>query len=147
MQVQSLSQEDPLEKEMAPHSSVLAWRIPGMGETGGPPSVGSHRVGHDWSDLAAAAASILSWRNPWTKEPGGLQSVGSQESDTPEQLTLSSCIKILLSVFLWLLWRTESICLCCAVSLECDLWAYCGNTVDNKISKKAKAFPQSRKEI
>ena len=41
-----------LEKEMATHSSVLAWRIPGMGEPGGLPSMGSHRVGHDWSDLA-----------------------------------------------------------------------------------------------
>ena len=46
-----------LEKEMATHSSVLAWRIPGTGEPGGPPSIGSHRVGHDWSDLAAAAAA------------------------------------------------------------------------------------------
>ena len=36
-----------LEKEMANHSSVLAWRIPGMGEPGGLPSMGSHRVGHD----------------------------------------------------------------------------------------------------
>ena len=44
------------EKEMATHSSVLAWRIPGTGEPGGLPSMGSHRVGHDWSDLAAAAA-------------------------------------------------------------------------------------------
>ena len=44
-----------LEKEMATHSSVLAWRIPGTGEPGGLPSTGSHRVGHDWSDLAAAA--------------------------------------------------------------------------------------------
>ena len=44
-----------LEKEMATHSSVLAWRIPGMGEPGGLPSMGSHRVGHDWSDLAAEA--------------------------------------------------------------------------------------------
>ena len=41
---------------MATHSSVLAWRIPGTGDPGGLPSVGSHRVGHDWSDLAAAAA-------------------------------------------------------------------------------------------
>ena len=41
-----------LEKEMATHSSVLAWRIPGMGEPGGLPSMGSHRVGQDWSDLA-----------------------------------------------------------------------------------------------
>ena len=50
-----------LEKEMATHSSVLAWRIPGTGEPGGLPSLGSHRVRHDWSDLAAvaAAASVL----------------------------------------------------------------------------------------
>ena len=46
-----------LEKEMATHSSVLAWRIPGTAEPGRRPSVGSHRVGHDWSDLAAAAAA------------------------------------------------------------------------------------------
>ena len=44
-----------VEKEMATHSSVLAWRIPGTGEPPGLPSMGSHRVGHDWSDLAAAA--------------------------------------------------------------------------------------------
>ena len=41
---------------MAIHSSVLAWRIPGIGEPGGLPSMGSHRVGHNWSDLAAATA-------------------------------------------------------------------------------------------
>ena len=46
-----------LENEMATHSSVLAWRIPGTGEPGGLPSMGSHRVGHDWSALAAAAAA------------------------------------------------------------------------------------------
>ena len=51
-----------LEKEMATPSSVLAWRIPGTGEPGELPSMGSHRVGHDWSDLAAAAAANnLSW--------------------------------------------------------------------------------------
>ena len=43
---------------MATHSSVLAWRIPGTGEPGGLPSLGSHRVGHDWSDAAAAAAAV-----------------------------------------------------------------------------------------
>ena len=47
-----------LEKEIAAHSSVLAWRIPGTAEPGGLPSMGSHRVGHDWSDLAAAAAAV-----------------------------------------------------------------------------------------
>ena len=45
-----------LEKETATHSRVLAWRIPGMAEPGGLPSMGSHRVRHDWSDLAGAAA-------------------------------------------------------------------------------------------
>ena len=47
MGVQSLGWEDPLEDEMATHSSVLAWRIPGMGEPGRRPSMGLHRVGHD----------------------------------------------------------------------------------------------------
>ena len=46
-----------LEKEMATHSSVLAWRIPGTGEPDWLPSMGLHGVGHDWSDLAAAAAA------------------------------------------------------------------------------------------
>ena len=50
-----------LEKELTTHSTILAWRIPGMGEPGGLPSVGSHRVRHDWSGLAAAAPS-LSWK-------------------------------------------------------------------------------------
>ena len=44
---------------MATHSSVLAWRIPGTGKPGGLPSMGSHRVGHDWHDLAAAARKYL----------------------------------------------------------------------------------------
>ena len=47
---------------MATHSSVLAWRIPGMGQTGGLPSMGSHRVGHDGSDLTAAAAKTVKER-------------------------------------------------------------------------------------
>ena len=52
-----------LEKEMATHSSVLAWRIPGTGEPGGLPSMGSHRIGHDWSDLAAAAATCMNFND------------------------------------------------------------------------------------
>ena len=55
-----------LEKKMATHSCVLAWRIPGTGEPGGLPSMGSHRVGHDWSNLAAAAAAGKGWLwGPW----------------------------------------------------------------------------------
>ena len=55
-----------LEKEVATHSSVLAWRIPGMGEPGGVPSMGLNKVGHDWRDLAAAAAEsqlASKWQN------------------------------------------------------------------------------------
>ena len=53
---------------MATHSSILAWRIPGMGEPGGLPSIGLHRVGHDWSDLAAA--SEADW---WVRPEGWLR--------------------------------------------------------------------------
>ena len=56
-----------LEKEMATHSSVLAWRIPGMGEPGGLPSMGSHRVRHDWIDLAAAAGAVSNKTDVKTK--------------------------------------------------------------------------------
>ena len=54
-----------LKKEMATHSSVLAWRIPGTGEPGGLPSMGLHRVRHYWSDLAAASSchSIICWKD------------------------------------------------------------------------------------
>ena len=61
-----------LEKAMVTHSSVLAWRIPGMVEPGGRPSMGSHRVGHDWSDLAAAVLSL---------QGSALHSVGEHHSE------------------------------------------------------------------
>ena len=58
------------EKAMAPHSSTLAWKIPGTEETGGLPSMGSHRVRHDWRDLAAAAGlEQMVYVVPW--HPGG----------------------------------------------------------------------------
>ena len=53
-----------LEKERVTHSSVLAWRIPGMGEPGGLPSMGLHEVGHDLSDLAAATGTLYRWNHP-----------------------------------------------------------------------------------
>ena len=88
---------------MATHSSVLAWRIPGTGEPGGLPSMGSHRVGHDSSDLAAAAAVALSYPTP-VLLPGkshgqrslvGCSPWGREGSDTTERLHfhfLLSCI-------------------------------------------------------
>ena len=56
--VRSLGLEDPLKEGMATHSSVLAWRIPWTEKPGGLQSMGSHRVRHDWSALAAAAAAF-----------------------------------------------------------------------------------------
>ena len=53
------------EKAMAPHSSTLAWKIPWTEEPGGLPSMGSHRVGHDWSDLAAFYKNYLAHGGVW----------------------------------------------------------------------------------
>ena len=75
-----------LEKEMATHSSILAWKIPWTEKPGGLLSTGSHRVRHDWSNLAcmhalekemATQSSVLAWRIPGMEEPGGLLSMGS----------------------------------------------------------------------
>ena len=58
-QVRSLDQKEPLEKEMATHSSIFAWEIPWTEETGGLQSLGQHRVGHTWSDYTTV------WSPPW----------------------------------------------------------------------------------
>ena len=58
MWVPSLSWEDPLEEGMATHSSILAWRIPWAEETDRLQSIGSHRVGHDWSNLALSTQKL-----------------------------------------------------------------------------------------
>ena len=86
-------------KAMAPHSSILAWKIPWTEEPGGLQSMGSHRVGHDWSDLAAATAAAESWRRQWQLTPvllpakshgwrslAGSSPWGHEESDTTEWL-------------------------------------------------------------
>ena len=67
---------------MATHASVLAWRIPGTEETGGLPSMGSHRVGHNWSDLAVAAteAEKKVWKTALTGFTGCGWSGGAHAS-------------------------------------------------------------------
>ena len=60
---------------MATHSSILAWRIPGTGESGGLLSMGAHRVGHDGSDLAAAAAFLPRSKHlliSWLQQPSAV---------------------------------------------------------------------------
>ena len=94
-QVWSLGHEDFLEKRMAIHSSILAWRSPWTEEPGGLQSMGPQRVGHDWAvntiytlleKAMAPHSSTLAWKILWTEEPGRLQSTGSLESDTTERL-------------------------------------------------------------
>ena len=87
-QIQSLDQDDPLEEELAIHSSTLAWKIPWMEDPIRLQSMGLQRVGHD-SDFTftfhfhalekemATHSSVLAWRIPGTREPGGLPSMGS----------------------------------------------------------------------
>ena len=64
-----------LEKEMATHSSVLACRIPGTGEAGGLPSMGSHRVGHDWSDFSSSSIGIQNSKPPSSERPNALKEI------------------------------------------------------------------------
>ena len=84
-QVWSLGLEKALEEGMAIHSSILAWRIPWREEPGGLKSIGSQRIGHNWSNLActlgkamAPHSSTLTWKIPWMEKPSRLQSMGSR---------------------------------------------------------------------
>ena len=78
---QALRWEDPLEKGMTTHSSILSWRIPWTEEPGGLQPMGSQRVRHDsvlgqedsLDQVMSTHSCILSWKNPWTGEPGELQ--------------------------------------------------------------------------
>ena len=105
-----------LEKEMATHSSVLAWRIPGTGEPCGLPSMGSHRVGHDWGDLAAAAADFLG--GPVVKSPpanaGDMGSIPcsrrlhmpwGNKATEPQLMSLCSRARELQTTETWALYR------------------------------------------
>ena len=78
-----------LEKEMATHSSILAWRIPGTEEPSGMPSMGSHKVRHDWSDLAAAAFHL------------GVAIVKCLDSMYQSGTFFQECKFLALLIFLW----------------------------------------------
>ena len=73
---------------MAPHSSVLAWRILGTGEPGGLLSMGSHRVGHDWSDLAAATEAE-DIKNRWQEYIENLYKKDLHEPDDHDGVSLT----------------------------------------------------------
>ena len=92
------------EKAMASHSSTLAWKIPWMEEAGGLPSMGSHRVGHDWSDLAVASpfygiTNSMDMGLGWTPGVGDGQrglaccgSLGHKESDMTVRLNWTQAL-------------------------------------------------------
>ena len=84
---------------MATHSSVLAWRIPGRGEPGGLPSIGLHRVSHDWSDLAAAAAVLSIW----------------SKIMFCMILILLNLLRIVLWLMIWFIWVNVPVCVCVCV--------------------------------
>ena len=99
-----------LEKEMATHSSVFAWRIPGTGEAGGLPSVGSQsRTRLKWLSRSSSStvlekamaphSSTLAWKIPWTEELGRLPSMGSRRVG-PNWVTS-------LSLFTFMHWRRK----------------------------------------
>ena len=100
-----------LEKEMATHSSILAWRIPGMGEPSGLPSMGLHRVGHNWSDLAVAAA-VKKIKTKWRINPSncehsvGLDPLGKAERWLEQQMNPKLFQYI---CFLYRYWRSNSL--------------------------------------
>ena len=81
---------------MATHSSVLAWRIPGTGEPGGVPSVGSHRVGHNWSNLAVAIwisiFKTLYWAAFIEKSQSGTQANCPQQTWADLELYCKACV-------------------------------------------------------
>ena len=104
-QVQSLGQEDPLKKEMATHSSILAWKIPWTEEAGRLQFMGSHRVGHDWSDLAAAAAAASgsdSKESAWTAgDPGSIPGSGRSLGEGNGNPLQCSCLGNLINRGAW----------------------------------------------
>ena len=68
MKAQSLRQEDPLERGMATHSSILAWEIPWTEGPGGLQSIGSQRVRHDLSNLACTHIYKNAWKSHWSTD-------------------------------------------------------------------------------
>ena len=87
MQIQSLIQEDPLEKDMATHSSILAWEIPWTEQRGGLHSMGSQRVGYDWATKHSQniardfpGGTVVKTLPPNTKGTGSVSAWGTQVS-------------------------------------------------------------------
>ena len=101
-----------LEKAKATHSSILAWRIPGAEEPGGLPSMGSHRVGHDWSDLAAAALIIFLKKHQFFSAQLSFQLTSIHDHWKNQSLDyMDHCWQSNVSAFFFLLYFTLQYCI------------------------------------
>ena len=138
--VQSLSQEDPLEKGMATHSSILAWRIPWIEYVGRLKSMGLHRVGHDWSHWACSTHSHIEGRpcedtggwQPPTSLGGGLEQIlPSQPSEG------TNPTKILILDLLPELWENEFL-----LFKPSNLWYFYPAAVANWYKAKSQKLQQ-----
>ena len=100
-----------LEMKMTTHSSLLAWRIPGMAEPGGLQSMGWHRVGHDWSGLAAAAAKRMTGRVSVWIQTVFLYKQGSisnnMKMNTAQRYSVELCITLKSHVYMGTLSLTK----------------------------------------
>ena len=110
-QVQSLCWEDPLEKEMAAHSSILAWKIPWTEEPGRLQSMGSQRVGQDWEILLSLSFRVLCFHSNY-------------------EINYSTCVKYIIgrlirtAFSLWMVWHQFSsvpkLCLTVGEPIDCS---------------------------
>ena len=116
--VWSLGREDPLEKEMAPHSSTLAWRIPWMEEPGGLQSTGSQRVGHDWATSLSLSV------------PKNIQI----SKDLSHQISWNRVCQSTLNSLRGC-WRSTAIATWDLVSLEADSKCLCCSVFDNALGR------------
>ena len=135
---------------MTTHSSVLAWRIPGTGELDGLPSMGLHRVGHDWSDLAAAAVTChlpsvshschVTW--PWVS-PGPSISVKSCDGQVQDYQLLHSFPQKSCICDIFLYWVRQDIlnCLCVYFRIACVFILLCRLPLDPSLCGQWRLHP------
>jgi len=123
-----------LEKEIATHSSVLAWRIPGTGEPSGLPSMGSHRVGHDWRDLAAEQQQQRFPGGSAVKNPPAIKEKQFWSLDLEDSLEKE--IAAHFSTLAWeILWTEEPIVLGVAKESNRTKWLKNNNKLPNENSE------------
>ena len=126
---------------LATHSNALAWRIPGTGEPGGLPSMGSHRVRHDWSDLAAAAKRV-DWISLWLKTSLASKAKGYLEVETRTSLVVQWLRICLLTqgTPVWFLVQEDPTCCIAIKPVSHNYWA-CALETQNHTTEPTRLEP------